>query len=175
MRHLLKRIGQIIIIIIVLYCICILVGNLLMYLFINSLEVTNPKSYSDIYNKKVHVYKNLLNHFPANIPDNAKDVKFYYFPGFLQGGMVIKLEFKASKEEIESYINKYKDKSSHIYNPTISTDYGKPSTYGIDLNETRGDVQLYILNNTGPQNHGHLAFIAVNDEHTEILFQAERW
>ena len=60
MRHLLKRIGQIIIIIVVLYCICILVGNLLMYFLINSLEVTNPKSYSAIYNKKVRVYKNLL-------------------------------------------------------------------------------------------------------------------
>ena len=90
----------------------------------------------------------------------------------------MQLEFKATKEEIESYIDKYKTAYIGVINTTEHTqkdlnDFGIYH-YGINLNETREDVTIYLITSK-PGNHGNLAFIAVNDEHTEILFQAERW
>lgn len=155
----------------------ILVVNLAV--FVMSLPITNVNLYSILYNKEKGGRKNLLEHFPTRIPESATDIQFYYIPQVLQGGMKIKLEFKASKEEIDSYIEKYKDKYTirNFNDSAISLfiRYGIPDKYGINLNENRKDITIYILETTGPSNHGKLAFIAVNDEHTEILFQAERW
>lgn len=156
----------------------ILAINVVTNLFFKSFPITNVNLYPILYNKEKGGSKNLLEHFPTKIPDNATDVQFYYYPQFLQGGMDMKLEFKASKEEINSYVDKYKDKSTYERNSNDSSlfnRYGISEKYGINLNENRNDITIYVLKTTGPTNHGYLSFMAVNDEHTEILFQAERW
>ncbi len=39
-------------------------------------------------------------HFPASIPEDARDVAFFYTPRFLQGGEVFRLSYTAPEDEI---------------------------------------------------------------------------
>lgn len=163
------------ILIMILYFIGVHFGMIFLIVEDGTTTVTNVHEYRRILNLES---EKLTYYFPRKVPKTAKDVQYYYCPQFLQGGMEMKLEFKASKEEIESYIDKYKEDYIEIINVSEHpkdelNDFGIYS-YGINLNETREDVTIYLIMSE-PGNHGILSFMAVNDEHTEILFQAERW
>ncbi len=97
--------------------------------------------------------------------------------GGINNKIKMKLEFKANQDKINSYIeNCKKVYGSPSYIMTMEQDGTghKLSHYGIDeygfnLNENRGDLTIYFF----AQPEQHIAFIAVNEERTEILFQAE--
>lgn len=161
--------------ILIVFVVMVSCGVLYICLRDGTTEITNKEEYSRLLNLES---KELVYYFPNKILKEHKEVQFYYIPQFLQGGMKMKLEFKASKEEIDSYIDKYKGDYIDIINLLEHTqdelkEFGIYS-YGINLNEAREDVTIYLIISE-PGNHGKLAFIAVNNEHTEILFQAERW
>lgn len=138
--------------------------------------VKNVNKYEKILNEEIYDNKDILKYFPEKVPEFAENVEFYYKSPFLEDSFEIKLEFDATSEEIDRYIDKYKNDRSRtkIIEPNGDSnrlcDYGTKS-YGFDLNENRTDLTIYILWNSEER----IAFIAVNEEKTEILFQAERW
>lgn len=181
-KHKIKKyIASILIILIVI--IYVIFGSFLFMFFVmidGSATIINANEYKRILNMEINSNFEVLKYFPNEIPQNATEIQFYYHPQFLQGGMEMKLEFKANEEEINYYIDKYKNESSYISAPnkavySLFNNYGIHHAYGINLNKDRDDIEIYVLQTTGPSNHGYLSFIAVNNEHTEILFQAEKW
>lgn len=154
----------------------ILLVNICIIFLLSSPTITNVKLYSRIYNKEIKKNENLIKHFPEKIPENAESVYFYYTYGITDNRMEMKLEFKASEDEINSYIDRcIKIYGGHSYimgmNPdgTVNNSgYCGLEEYGFNLNQNRKDLTIYFLSQ--PENH--IAFIAVNKEMTEILFQA---
>lgn len=76
----------------------------------------------------------LMNHFPEKIPKNAKNVKFYYRPGLLRGGMVCQLRMQLPYEEIKELYYKYlKQKTMWFWggdsDSCFSGPQGMPTTY----------------------------------------------
>ena len=61
--------------------------------------VTDVAQYSRILNNP---WKDspLVQHFPKKIPDEAKNVKIYYVPGFMQGGSILQLQMTLPPAQI---------------------------------------------------------------------------
>jgi len=87
------------------------------------------------YRQIVHLERyELANYFPDKIPKNAKNVKFYYSPGLLRGGMVCQLRMQLPYEEIKELYYKFSkrktmwfwggDSGAHFSGPL-----GMPTTY----------------------------------------------
>ena len=52
--------------------------------------------------------KNIVEHFPAETPDDAKDIKLYYRAGLMQGGITIELRMQMPEREFESILQKHR-------------------------------------------------------------------
>jgi len=147
-------------------------------------EVTDIKEYKRILN--LEVYDEMLYQFPKEVPKNAENVKFFYRPQFLQGGMQMELKMTLDEQIINSYIVNFKDKCKQIINidnKEVLWDLDNVGifTLGDHVVEERIEkgFTIYLLESepykTNNWNHGYVIFIAVNDAKTEILFQSEVW
>ena len=81
---------------------CIFV-YLMCNMFFSDLSVTDI----DDYNKIMHNVKNpkKIAHFPKDIPNNAKDVKFYYWASNTNGEVML-LQLKTDKKYITDELNR---------------------------------------------------------------------
>ena len=142
--------------------------------------------------------KDLVKHFPETIPSRARDPKFYYRAGFLQGGSSIELRLKMPAEFVEEVYTTYTVQAKAIFNAAEKTpsDPYNPLmlpkwcffTLPPDQNETQGvppllpqDFQILLLSshpyksNPTDWNHGESSGISINKKRSEIIYRAEDW
>lgn len=142
--------------------------------------------------------KDLVEHFPETIPSGARDPRFYYRAGFLQGGASIELRLQLSAESVEEVYATYMLLAKSIFNganklPSGSNNPGilpkwRFFTFPPEQNETAGvptllpqDFENMLLSSypykSKPTdwNHGESSGIAISKERSEIIYWAEDW
>lgn len=125
----------------------------------------------------------LISCFPAQIPEDAKDVVFRYHPAILQGGENYELKFKANSEFLNNKAEEFARKSKWIgrmsdreaeKHGVISGSLGE-----LGYSDLPDDFTVYLLNGEpyqpGNWNHGKVSLVAVNRKSNEIIFHAEDW
>ncbi len=129
----------------------------------------------------VHGYGHeLTEHFPPHIPSNAREVKFYYEPGFLQGGSLLQLRCKLPADEIATLRDRYLPLAKRVYSGSaipITSFYNEKQIPG-DLPQ---DFQILILGGkpykTNPVdwNHGYTYGLAISTQRQEVIYYADEW
>lgn len=147
-------------------------------LFIGFLEVLFPV-------KNYHQYKNLykansdsalIQDFPSNVPKNAKDIKFFYMPGILQGLTAMNLYYRTDAETIEKYKSKYEKLKIDINSENAICNVG--SLYLDDIYVNGNYRQYYLYSSRGKQgdcNHGSYSIVSINDVTNECIFEFYEW
>lgn len=176
-------------IILILIIIGVNFGTLVsVYVFEGTSSESNPNKYKHIYN--IAGYKEYTYQFPSELSKDVIDsnkTKFYYSKQFMQSGFNFELLIPMQKENRKDYIAKYEDNIKEKIETTNTDElYNK---YGIMLpykllesnecNEFFEDCIIYILESKQYKpddwNHGHVAYIAENEELEEILFVTQVW
>ncbi len=166
-------------------------------LIVATTENTNARHYNQIVAERWNrdpVTANLVEHFPQSIPEDAKDVKFSYLPGFLQGGTYIQLRYSTTPEQIETLYKKFSVQKTKSFfggntNDHINVKEGMPTTF-FYTSDKRGherfpeDYEIMIFDPVvkeadRPQgfywNHGICHGVAISKKRNEIVYWAERW
>ena len=144
-------------------------------------EVTDIKEYDRML--AFEKYTGYVDHFPEIIPFRASNIKFYYRPQVLQGGMEFQLKMFLPKENIEFYRNKYSNNCIKILD---TNDIKSLNEFGIFTvgnyvsdKSILPDYTLYLIKNRQDMynswNHGAVAFIAISNNNNYLLFQTEIW
>ena len=146
------------------------------------LEAMNPITDIKNYNGIVKDDR-LLKVFPAEIPNNIKNINFYYAPGILQGGTEYSLYFIDEKMTKEKFDKKYKSKALWIgrkkeYNEKGGLLAGAFSFTPAE-NKNEDDYIIYLIegkcDDSGYCNHGSLLLTAYNEKTNEIIYKSEQW
>jgi hypothetical protein len=100
--------GTLITVAIVIFVLCVVAG---IFLFVRNLrsateDVTDPARYGAVLADLGYPIPNKLDipridSFPAQIPSDATNVRFFYRPHFLQGGAILQLRLNEPAEKIE--------------------------------------------------------------------------
>jgi hypothetical protein len=162
----------------------------------NSLKtVTDVAQYPEILNNP---WKDspLVQHFPKIIPAEAKNVKIYYVPGFLQGGSMLQLQMTLPPAKIagiqaqlrkvaqRKYIPGAKDNS-----PTQETSADEKMSVTFEYRYYLGksgsqnfpeNYEILVLSDTrgAPTynwNHSQMHGVAIDPTTSEIVYWAESW
>lgn len=162
---------------------CLLLYYYFIALFvINAIEATNP-----VTNPKYYSYyvtdSRLKKAFPNKIPKNVDNVKFYYAPGFLQGGTRYTLYYVDNNMTLDKFDKTYKKKAEWIGHKNEYTEkfgllssifYSTPSEY-----KSENDYIIYLIDgdcdNSGYCNHGYFLIAAFNEKTHEVVFSSEAW
>jgi hypothetical protein len=162
----------------------------------NSLKtVTDVAQYSKILNDP---WKDspLVQHFPKTIPAEAKNVKIYYVPGFLQGGSMLQLQMTlppAKIAEIQAQLRKVAQRKyipgAKDNSPTqeTSADGQMSITFEYKYYLGKSDAQnfpenyeiLVLSDSRGAPtynwNHSQMHGVAIYPTTSEIVYWAESW
>jgi hypothetical protein len=162
----------------------------------NSLKtVTDVAQYSKILNDP---WKDspLVQHFPKTIPAEAKNVKIYYVPGFLQGGSMLQLQMTlppAKIAEIQAQLRKVAQRKyipgAKDNSPTqeTSADGQMSITFEYKYYLGKSDAQnfpenyeiLVLSDSRGAPtynwNHSQMHGVAIDPTTSEIVYWAESW
>jgi hypothetical protein len=139
----------------------------------------------------------LVEHFPTEIPDEAKDIKFYYRAGFMQGGTTIELRMQMPQREFDAIAQKHRVQAKlildHLGNDSDTKSENKVyfapilNFYTVSREELTDDYKigplpvgyeiffLHIKEYKQYWNHGKTAGIAVSQLKNEIIYWAEVW
>lgn len=139
--------------------------------------VTDVKYYQNAVNGK------LLKVFPAEIPDDVKKVKFYYEPGFLQGGTIYSLYYIDKNMTEDKFDKKYRNKAIWIGHKKEYTEEKGLLTdafsYTPSYFKNENEYLIYLIeskcDNSGYCNHGKFLLAAYNEKTNEVVFQSEQW
>jgi hypothetical protein len=132
----------------------------------------------------------LIRHFPPTVPDNATNVKFVYFGGFMQGGAYIQLRLQLPQDEIVKRSEEYHSRAKYKFIGGSWTDHvnapnGVPTTH-FHTGETEdgsfpNNYEILVLN-AQPEgtsdfqwNHGYSYGVVISLENSEIIYWAEDW
>lgn len=140
--------------------------------------VTNPKYYN------FFVYSNELNKiFPKKIPDNVKDIHFYYAPGILQGSTNYVLYYVDENMTSNNFNDTFEEKAIWIGYENDYTEkngllasafYYTPIEY-----KNQNDFIIYLIDGScdksGYCNHGKYLFVAINENTNEIIYKLSLW
>lgn len=138
--------------------------------------------------------RSLVGHFPSEIPEEAKNVKFYYRAGLMQGGTTIELRMQMPQKEFDTILQEHRPFAQlildHLGKP-IETRLEAKDSYELSLHfytvskEEFGDeyhigplpggYKILLLHLKGHWNHGKTAGIAVNQTRKEIIYWAASW
>lgn len=160
----------------------------------NSLKpVTDITQYYTILNKS---WKDspFLQHFPKTIPVEAKNIKIYYRPGFLQGGSILQLQMTLPSTriaEIQAQLCKaiqykriYKAKdNNHIGGDCTDGQRNINSNYNFYIGQPVDqkfpkNYKIFVLSDTRTAddwNHGEMHGVAVDPIASQIVYWAEEW
>jgi hypothetical protein len=153
--------------------------------------VKDPGDYQHMLRLYDYPTNTQMAHFPKKIPADAKDVKFYELPGFLQGGDNFVLKYRTTSAEIANMISEYEGKAKAVvdmseYNsdqsdlgngicmPELTSDMtgygsgGLPDDFRVFILETDSD-------GTSWNNHGTTSGFAVSTQRNEIVYWYEVW
>lgn len=140
--------------------------------------VTNPKYYN--YYVKGEILENV---FPSKIPNEAKNINFYYAPGILQGGTTYSLYYVNNNMTKEMFDKKYKSKAIWIGNTDEYKDKEGLLTgvfsYTSSYNKNENDYTVYLIegrcDNSEYCNHGSFLIAAFNEKTSEVVFCSQDW
>ncbi|AFZ02268.1 hypothetical protein [Calothrix sp. PCC 6303] len=183
-------------------------GGVFLYLLGKGFEeetksTTNISRYKEIF---TNFGENapIIKHFPRTIPTDAKNVKFYFQPGFLQGGTIIRLKMTLPPEKIKSLQAEFRNKAKRKYIPgdiKNSSPQEEVSPQGIRVNFkydlSLGDDQnssekvdnlpkvpskyeILVIDDTrgAPKydwNHSDTYGVAINISSSEVIYFADDW
>ena len=155
--------------------------------------VTDPSQYGAILAK----FDNSLTvkHFPLQVPANAKNVRLYYLPGFLQGATFLQLRMKLDPEQIEIIEAEFIKQAKRKYIPGAKnnspTEEDSPTgmkveyTYKSYIGESTGvsfpsNYKLLVLEDTrgAPTynwKHSDVYGVAIDPATTEVVYWLEDW
>ena len=141
--------------------------------------------------------KYIVQHFPAEIPDEAKNIKFYYRAGLMQGGTTIELRMQMPKREFDSIVQKHRTMAKLILNHLGEDNNTKSQQkvyfapplmfYTVSRAELTDEYQigplpagyeiflLHSIEYKRDWNHGKSAGIAVSQVRKEIIYWAAVW
>ena len=161
-----------------------------------SLEtVTDVARYSKILNDP---WKDspLVQHFPKIIPTEAKNVKIYYVPGFLQGGSILQLQMTLPPAKIAEIQTKLRKVAQRKYipgakdnslNQETSADGKTVVTFNYSYYLGKSGVQnfpenyeILVLSDTrgAPDynwKHSQIHGVAIDPTTSQIIYWAESW
>lgn len=163
--------------------------------------VTNPSKYEKVLESYGYPESELCAHFPPRIPENAKEVKFYYSPKIMQGDSSMQLRYVAPDDELSNLLQKYLPVARHIQNGNtgafkfLETGKGLPTTEFRNKNNTKfedlpEDFQVIVLyakaypNRSKAEkdqtigeiwNNGDSCGIAISTKRHEIIYWAYYW
>lgn len=146
------------------------------------LSAKNPVTDTKYYNYYV-TGERLENVFPSKIPDNVKNVEFYYAPGVLQGGTNYSLYYVDDNMTKEKFDKKYKDKAIWIGHKEEYTEkeglLSGAFAYTPAYYENENDFVIYLIEGNGDDsgycNHGEFLFAAFNEKTKEVVFHSQQW
>ena len=105
--------------------------------------------------------------FPEEIPADAKEVDFRYFPGFLQGGEVLELSYTITAEALHDWETLLREKAVWIgRNGEWQRNHWG---YGDE------DAVRYQLYWDGGDNHGEIAYVLIDAARNRITFYYDKW
>jgi hypothetical protein len=176
----------------------LIIGGGCFYLFNRGIdEELKPVTDAAQYEKILAKFENSLTvkHFPLRISADAKNVRLYYLPGFLQGATLLELRMKLDSEQIKiieaeflkqakrRYIpggenNSPKEENSptgvkveYIYKSHIGSLNGEnfPSNYKLlVLEDTRGAPKYNWK-------HSTVYGVAIDPSNSEVVYWLEQW
>lgn len=155
--------------------------------------VTDPSQYGAILAK----FDNSLTvkHFPLQVPANAKNVRLYYLPGFLQGATFLQLRMKLDPEQIEIIEAEFIKQAKRKYIPGAKnnspTEEDSPTgmkveyTYKSYIGESTGvsfpsNYKLLVLEDTrGAPTYNwkrsDVYGVAIDPATSEVVYWLEDW
>ena len=153
----------------VLVVILTLVGFLayLMYYSVTSSTIKDIGEYNTCLNKIEN--KSLVEHFPGEIPKEAKNPKLYCYPQrYESDGALVLLAFETDEKYITNELQKLTDKNN---NSELSRNVYPIASEKVGIPEE--DLTFYFLEDT-PQRHKnnmpYFGGIATDENKTEILY-----
>ena len=155
----------------------------------------NPITVPDKYELVVrHRWLNatMIEHFPAQLPVNAQDVRLYYIAGFLQGGARLELRMRLPLDTVDEIASQYRSDAIAHFDAS-----GEPVEADTDLSSSPkfhfstvalpeleasdrgsilpGDYEIFLLYARMPvdMNHPHIAGLAFSRTRSEVIYWAE--
>jgi len=183
---------------------CVLVGAQVEMFMAATATVTDVGEYRDVRSQRWH-NQDLIRHFPIEIPETAKMVRFSFFPGFLQGGAHIQLRLRLPSEESERIYEEYIGRAARRFiggdsNTHMNKSNGYPTTffYTGDTGATefpdsyeilvlgpcarRGSAERQQVNGESDAalraprwNHGRSYGVAIDRKHSVVVYWAASW
>ena len=140
--------------------------------------VTNQKYYKFFVNSD-----ELTKVFPKQIPDNVKNVQFYYAPGVLQGSTDYVLYYIDENINLDKFNNYFKDKAIWIGHKKEYTEKKELLTGTFSFTpieyKNEDDFIIYLIkgecDDSGYCNHGKYLFAAINENTNEIIYKLSFW
>ena len=158
--------------------------------------ISSVSKYKNVKSLRWH-RKDLIKHFPETIPSGARDPRFYYRAGFLQGGSSIELRLQMPVEFIEKVHATYKLKAKSIFNGAgkLPTGANNPNilpkwrffTFPPDRSETPApqllpqDFEIMLLSSNPYKsmptdwNHGESSGVSISKKRRVMIYWAEDW
>ncbi len=155
---------------------------LLFFLSLTDSTITKP----DYYPHALRTMEN-TDGFPEEIPENARNVRFYYTPQILQGSHVVALAFVTDEETISSYEVKLEEIATWQGTWTKMLETELNVVYPDILHQGRSgspdvesdiqDFAIYHLYSTKFRgaNHAVSCCAFVNPDTCEVAFVYEQW
>jgi hypothetical protein len=160
-------------------------------------EALKPVTDAAQYDKILAKFENSLTvkHFPLRIPADAKNVRLYYLPGFLQGATMLELRMKLDSEQIKIIEAKFLKRAKRKYipggknnspweenSPTgMKIEYNYKSYIGsLNGENFPSSYKLLVLEDTrgAPKydwNHSDVYGVAIDPSTSEVVYWLEDW
>jgi hypothetical protein len=154
-----------------------------------SKAITDTSHYREIRHQ-LWLKKDVIKHFPKEIPADAKGVRLAYSRSFLQGGSFFQVRLKQPQEKIKNLLSQYRDIAIHKYQGGNTNEHsnqtnGVPTTFfytsdsGEESFPTSYEILVLGANNRGSHdfkwNHGDSYGVAIDSSTSEIVYWAEAW
>lgn len=160
------------------------------------IPVTTKYAYQPILKYRWET-RSIVEHFPTEIPDEAKNIKFFYRAGLMQGGTAVEVRMQMPERQFDSIVQKHRAMAKLILdhlgkdNDTKSQEkvYFAPPLmfYTVSKEELTDHYQtgplpvgyeiflLHLKKYKNYWNHGKTAGIAVSQARKEIIYWAAVW
>jgi hypothetical protein len=174
------------------------IGGGYFYLFKQGIdEELKPVTDSSQYEKILAKFEDSLTvkHFPLRVPADAKNVRLYYLPGFLQGATMLELRMKLPPEQIKIVEAKFLKQAKRKYIPGSKNNSPKEENsptgikveyiYKSHIGSLNGEIfpinyKLLVLEDTrgAPKynwNHSTVYGVAIDPSTSEVVYWLEQW
>ena len=177
--------------------ISILAIGTFIYLIRDFNEALKPVADPSQYEKILAGFENSLTvkHFPVKIPADAKNVRLYYLPGFLQGATLFELRMKLAPEQIKIIEGKFLNQAKRKYIPGAKnnspTEEDSPTgmkveytykSYTGTLNGEKfpSNYKILVLEDTRGSptynwKHSDVYGVAIDPATSEVVYWLEDW